>query len=485
MRLPTLAAVGAAVVAACLLSGCGTAVTGRAMSINDDPLNVGGMPAITGPSGPRAGALGPSIVPRGADGSKTDHLAAAAVEDIQSFWDTEFPKHFKGRAFEKVRYLQSWDSQAPTKGGEKFCGTPTASFLNAAYCPKDNTIGWDRGVLMPALIDSFGPMAMVMVLAHEFGHSIQRQGRIVSAGRPGIVFEQQADCLGGVFIRQVAEGRASHFTLDTTKGLNSVLAATVSVRDADSTDPESIHGSAFERVTAVQMGFADGVEACTRIDEREIDRRRANLPQRHQGNPDNPREQLAITRDNLEAFVRGLRAVLPVRDAPTVDYGRADTGCADARVTLPVSYCPSNNTIGVDLRALAERGRPPRAPKGGLPLTVTGDYTAFVEFGSRYTLALQRAAGKSLKDAEAALRTACLSGVFTASFSPRNTKRVARRGDFILTPADLDKAVSGLLTDGLAASDVDGNTVPSGFARIDAFRWGVLHNQESCNTHYR
>jgi hypothetical protein len=53
-----------------------------------------------------------------------------------------------------------------------------------------------------------------------------------------------------------------------------------------------------------------------------------------------------------------------------------------------------------------------------------------------------------------------------------------------LSPGDLDEAVSGLLSDGLAASDVDGRTVPSGFARVDAFRWGVLGGREACDGRY-
>jgi hypothetical protein len=49
-----------------------------------------------------------------------------------------------------------------------------------------------------------------------------------------------------------------------------------------------------------------------------------------------------------------------------------------------------------------------------------------------------------------------------------------------LTAGDLDEAVAGLLTNGLAASDVNGQSVPAGFARIDAFRTGVLGDQDHC-----
>lgn len=50
----------------------------------------------------------------------------------------------------------------------------------------------------------------------------------------------------------------------------------------------------------------------------------------------------------------------------------------------------------------------------------------------------------------------------------------------VLAAGDLDEAVTGLLTNGLAASDVGGTTVPGGFTRIHAFRAGLLGDTERC-----
>jgi hypothetical protein len=47
-----------------------------------------------------------------------------------------------------------------------------------------------------------------------------------------------------------------------------------------------------------------------------------------------------------------------------------------------------------------------------------------------------------------------------------------------LTAGDVDEAVAGLLVNGLAAADVNGNTVPAGFQRITAFRSGLTDNSE-------
>jgi hypothetical protein len=112
---------------------------------------------------------------------------------------------------------------------------------------------------------------------------------------------------------------------------------------------------------------------------------------------------------------------------------------------------------------------------------VTGDYNAYVVFGSRFSLAVQRESGQSLTDAKTALRAACLSGVITAALA---VDRGPAAGDFALSPGDLDEAVSGLLTDGLAASDAEGRTVPSGFSRVEAFRSGVLGGRGACDARY-
>jgi hypothetical protein len=83
-----------------------------------------------------------------------------------------------------------------------------------------------------------------------------------------------------------------------------------------------------------------------------------------------------------------------------------------------------------------------------------------------------------LDNAEAALRTACLTGVATIKMTEAVT--TSDGNTVALTAGDLDEAVSGLLTNGLAASDINGETVPSGFSRTDAFRTGVLGDEDRC-----
>lgn len=473
--------VTALIATSALLSSCAQTIDGRAVSIYDNPFTVAGLPVTDGPSGPRPGVKNSSLDVRNAEGTDSDIIATNAIDDVQQYWSQTYPELFGG-PFTPVSELISWDASEDEDEGIRFCGFRTGGVPNAAYCTKDDTIGWDRTILLPALIDAFGPMAVVMVIAHEYGHSVQHQSGLVGDDTPTIVAEQQADCFAGAFIRHVAEDRSPHFTINTSSGLNDVLAATVSVRDVDPNDPESVHGSAFERVTAVQIGFTDGASACVSIDEDEIESRRADLPQKFSDADDDG--ELPITTESLEAFVRSFESLLKLDNPPTVSYTGSDTDCPEGTATEPVSYCSTTNTLGVDVDALAELGTAERPRRGDvIPLNVSGDYSAYVLFASRYTLAVQNAAGQPLDNPQTALRSACLAGVITAGLSSENPE--ATDLEVWLSPGDLDEAVSGLLSDGLTASDINGVTLPSGFSRVDAFRSGVLGGQDTCNARYR
>lgn len=163
--------------------------------------------------------------------------------------------------------------------GRTFCDETTEVLVNAGYCEQDNTIGWDRTVLMPALRRANGDMAITMVLAHEYGHAIQKLATLNPKGVPTLVTEQQADCLAGVYVRWVAEGKSPRFTLSTGDGLNNLLAM-ISFRDPvlrqDGLyyDTGDEHGSAFERISSLPI---------------RVHRRRGGLGHHDQGDQGPPR----------------------------------------------------------------------------------------------------------------------------------------------------------------------------------------------------
>lgn len=275
MRRRHLARLLAVASAAVVLAGCGTTISGKAVSVFDDPFKVGGLQAVDGASGLRSDAEKPTRKVLHSDGGKDDEIGAQSVSDLESFWKDNYAGSFDGE-FRPVKDLISWDSNE--YDGE-FCGDTTSDLINAGFCEDDNTIGWDRGVLLPALRKANGDMAITMVLAHEYGHAIQKMAKLNKKGTPTLVAEQQADCLAGVYIRWVAEGNSKRFTLSTGDGLNNLLAAMISFRDPllsqdDYADGGDEHGSAFERISAFQTGFTDGPSSCAAIDAQEIGQRR-------------------------------------------------------------------------------------------------------------------------------------------------------------------------------------------------------------------
>ncbi|MDY6996923.1 MAG: peptidase [Actinomycetota bacterium] len=469
--------IGALVAAsAFVVAACSTMVTGEAVSVFDNPFNVAGMPATDHVTGLRPNAAAPTRDIDGTDGGRIDELAGSAISDIEEYWQTAYPETF-GDEFIPVREVVSWDANGFDR---VFCDEDTYGLVNAGYCYPDRTIGWDRGEMLPALRRAHGEMGVAMVMAHEYGHAVSRQAGLTDEDTETLVSEQQADCFAGAYLRWVAEDSSPRFTLNTGEGLNTVLAGVISFRDPVLTedDPDAgydEHGSAFERVSAFQFGFTDGPAACAAIDLREIGQRRGDLPVLL---PEDQTGELPVTEESVRSIVDAMEILFTPENPPALSFAadEADT-CADARPSPPASYCPATNTIVVDMPALQDLGAPPD-PDDGAALA-SGDNTAYSVLVSRYMVALQHEhGGVELDSANAALRTACLTGVATVEMSSEVT--TPDGSTIALTAGDVDEAVSGILTNGLAAGDVNGETVPSGFSRIDAFRLGVLSDTERC-----
>lgn len=467
--LPAVAAVALAA------TGCSTTLQGRAVSVFDDPFSVAGMPATDGPSGLRPDPEPATRAVEATDGSDIDLVAALAVSDVETYWQTAYPDTFKD-AFVPAAAAVSWDA------GEfdgVFCGDTTFALVNAAYCYPERTLGWDRSAMMPSLRRAYGEMGVAMVLAHEYGHAVSRQAGLTAEDSETLVAEQQADCFSGAYLRWVAEGDSARFTLDTGDGLNAVLAGVIAFRDPVLSEDDLYagvdeHGSAFERVSAFQFGFTDGPSACASIDLREIAQRRGDLPTLL---GDGQSGELPVTEKTVHAVADAMNILFAMADPPALRFGPMQTECADARPSPPVSFCPATNTVVVDLEGLKELGGQAHLPEADL--LATGDNVAYSALVSRYMLAVQHQRGSvRLDGASAALRTACLTGVATAAMA---AELHTPGGDSVLlTAGDVDEAVSGILTNGLAAGDVNGDSVPSGFSRIDAFRVGILGDTDRC-----
>ena len=467
------------VAAAIGVTGCSTLVKGHGSSMLYDPFHVGGLPAVDGPSGPRSDAPEPTGTVKNTNHGDEDKLALLSLNDIQEFWQHSYSQSFPG-SFRPVEDLTSYDSDDPAS--PVVCHERTYKLVNAFFSPRCNLIAWDRGVLIPTGKTYFGPMPVTGIFAHEYGHAIQQMAKIVHRATSTIVREQQADCLGGVYMRWVAEGKSPRFTLSTGDGLDHVLAGLIDIRDPiltpeDQELTDEGHGTALDHVSAFQMGFVSGAPACAAIDENEVKQRRGDLPIALTYDRSGRLEtgEVPITEQTMSALMDTLGSIFSPKSPPQLSYSPG--GCADAQTSPPASYCPATNTIAVDLAQLQKMGAPADEQSGHV--LIQGDDTAMSVVMSRYVLAVQHERGLKLDSPVSALRTACLTGV--AHRKMASPAALPSDNGLSLTAGDLDKAVAGLLTNHLVASDVNGQTVPAGFTRITAFRSGVVStNDDMC-----
>ncbi|MCV7071991.1 neutral zinc metallopeptidase [Mycobacterium rufum] len=479
------AAAGALAVLAVVMTGCATPIQGQARSSMYDPNTIAGVPVVDGPSGVRKDAPPPEGKVAYTNNSDADHLAVLAVNDVVDYWQQHYTDPPLEGSFTPVANLASYDSTDP--GGPILCGESGFNNPNAFYCPRADLIAWDRGDLVPAGMKYFGDASIAALFAHEYGHAVQRMGGLVDRSTPTLVLEQQADCFAGSYIRWVTEGSSKRFQLNTSDGLNRVIAGVITIRDPILTPEhedmvEEGHGTALDRVSAFQTGFIDGIDACARIDMDQIEHARGDLPMMLDpeasggaATGESPIDQGLIT-----SITEALTQIFTPAAPPTVSLTAPAQPCPDATATPPVSYCPSTNTITVDLPALQAMGTPADEKERVL---LQGDNTAISVLTARYMLALQHHRGVPIDTTAAALRTACLTGVAQRKMTEPITLRTG--GTIQLSAGDLDEAIAGLLNNGFAASDVNGTTVAAGFTRIMAFRSGLITpNADACYTRF-
>lgn len=475
-------AVALAAVSAVVLAGCST-VEGQAVSSLYNPNTVGGLDVVDGESGLRPDAAEPTGDVRYTDDGPVDRMALSAVNDLVEYWEKHYDEALEG-TFEPVENLASYDSDDPL--GPPMCGQILYREPNAFFCPRSDLIAWDRGVLVPTGQKFFGDMSVAALIAHEYGHAVQNMADLVSRSTPTIVREQQADCFAGSYTRWVAEGSSPRFQMSTGDGLNRVLAGVITIRDPILTpdDVEMVeggHGTALDRVSAFQTGFVDGLSACAAIDLDSIEQSRADLPIMLDVDDAGGLQtgETALDESLINTVVEAVNTQFNPAEPPVLSM-QPEKSCADAKVTEPVTYCPENNTISVDLPGMQSMGTQAGTEEGVL---VQGDNTAISVLTSRYVLALQHQRQARLDTAATALRTACLTGV--AQRGMVTEVKLPSGNSIVLTAGDLDEAVAGLLNNGLAASDVNGNTVAAGFTRIMAFRSGLVNpDSDACYTRF-
>ena len=384
-----------------------------------DPFKVAGMPAIDGPTGLRPDAAEPSRDVtrhrrRRDRRARRDSRSATSRSSGQGAYGETFDGEFSPVDEARSR-------GTPTDSTAQFCGEDTYGLVNAAFCSHDNTIGWDRGELLPALRKANGDMAVTMVLAHEYGHAVQQQAGLIKHGTPTLVVRaagrlpgRRRTCAGS----PRATRRASRFS--TGDGLNNLLAGDDRVprpaahrgRSPEAGGDE--HGSAFERVSAFQFGFTDGAVVVRGDRPEEIEQRRGDLPVLLPADRD--RRTGRSPRTRCASIVDAMGILFSPANPPQLSFDAVGGDCPDARPSPPASYCPATNTIVVDLPALEKMGtQSDDEDGGGWPPATTPPTRCWCRGTCRRIQ--HEHGGVALDNAEAALRTACLTGVATAKMT--------------------------------------------------------------------
>ncbi len=194
--------------------------------------------------------------------------------------------------------------------------------------------------------------------------------------------------------------------------------------------------------------------------------------------PEDQTGELSVTEDSVRSIVDAMGILFTPAKPPQLTFDTSEASkCPDGRPSPTRVVLSGHQHHRVDLDD--SRRWAPRPTTRTAAAWPSGDNTAYSVLVSRYMQAIQHEhGGVTLDNAEAALRTACLTGVATAKMSKEVT--TPDGNTIALTAGDVDEALSGILTNGLVASDVNGESVPSGFSRIDAFRVGVLGDEDRC-----
>ncbi|MBP2323382.1 putative metalloprotease [Kibdelosporangium banguiense] len=456
--------VASAVVAlALVLSACTTTVAGR-------PLAAGRV-IDSGKSGQE---VNPSFI-NNTDGGEIDKLAGTVVKDVEKYWEETFPKTFDNKPYQPLRggYYSVDTSKANSPAPP--C-TDQASDVegNAFYCPSADVIAWDRVALLPVLKNKFGEASVMLVLAHEMGHAVQRRAGLTQAAEranpqrfPTILLEAQADCYAGSFVRWVSDGKAPRLQLDRD-ALDPALEAMVLFRDPVGTSQtaEGAHGDAFDRVSAFQDGFEKGAKLCSEITvENRTFTQRGFLSADDQASGGNLTLDKAIDGIQTEAG--------KYLQAEMTKLGKQWPGTKLQQVTAaprcskgdqgPAAYCPEQREIDVQTKGKLSELH-----------TKIGDWSTGTILGSRYGLSVLAVLGKPLTGPEAQKSALCVSGAYSGFLLARNDN------GFTLSPGDLDEAVQVLLGYDFAARDVEGKAPATGFERVTAFRAGVVGGFDGC-----
>ncbi len=480
------------VIAGVALSACGAPDPGvaatRARQIDDGKL------IPDNPDDPKDPELDvvPGVIDFGSNKPPQDHDAfiTVAVNDVVKFMEEFYPQLY-GEPYPPLEggiFAAYPDRPAdePIPG----CGTPTSTYDDVAgagafYCSLGDFVAYDDPFLA-TLVADLGLSGVGIVMAHEFGHSVQfRQNEF---DRPTILMEQQADCFAGAWAARVARGESDQLQFDDND-VKAGLIAMIQVRDPRDTslDDPNAHGSGFDRVGAFQDGFTNGAEACKPYFEqpptlKEIPYRAddvtGNLPYLDTDPSDDeaqggPSDIITLLPEDLTRFwTEQASASGDTFTAPTLtrftDDGQIPScdGLDQEEIINEITFCPSTNEILISDDRAFELSED----------EITGDMSVGYFLSTGYSDSVLSQLGNSTEGEERRLLQDCLTGAWTADIIADEEGNVP--GRLLLSSGDLDEAIITAIANSDETTDT--NVKGSAFEKTASFRNGVINGADAC-----
>jgi predicted metalloprotease len=394
-------------------------------------------------------------------------IVIQAIADLEKFWGEQFPTVYE-KDFEPISggYYAVYPSSDPPPP----CAQDASEVAgNAFYCSTKDVVAWDAEGLLPELRERFGDFVIPVVMAHEWGHAVQARSNFTART---VTKELQADCFAGAWSKHAKEDGVFDVT---AADLDTALAGILELRDTPGTvhiDPNA-HGSGFDRVSAFQDGFDNGLERCK--DYRDDEPMVLELPfsteedAAREGNAPYDSIVNGVPYDIEDYFTQvypelsngkewpPLRSIEPFHpDSPPACGGQSAEG-------FVLFYCVPDDYVGWDNVA----GMPRVYEQGG-------DYAVATLLATQWGLAALTRLGDDSDEKTSTLRGDCLAGGYTASVILYNRPETST---YHISPGDLDEGIKALL---VFRGEGDVERQGAGWARVKAYRTGVIDGAVAC-----
>jgi predicted metalloprotease len=430
-----------------------------------------------------------------------DTTVKNALADIEAFWRRNYPKVSGGKplpplkgglySVSGLRVAETGTAYSPIE--REKCIQAKAGFIvdNAAYCLLDDSIAWDRSPqhLFARLADHYGKLMIAMIFAHEFGHAISERLGVFKANPPTIDTESQADCAAGAWAGSLLRHEDPHFLNVTPRDIDDALEGYLDGRDkTPGTIAEISHGNGFDRLSALADGLDHGVRYCysPHYFDRTFTERPFSSVQDYEAGGNAPLSDAIapnsfLARD-LNRFFTGAAKSVNKTFTPVKLVQTSSPRCGTASAQL--LYCPATNSVQfTNAFAHAAYYSLPDINVDSSTGNVTllfhqpADFALGELFATAWGLAVRHQLfARPLDDHDAISAAVCYTGAYA-----KDVNLAQNPGDklLILSPADLDEAVSALLSRPLMNASF-GERGTTGLDRIQAFVRGYNGGLPAC-----